>query len=204
MADQEIPVVRTDDAASVAPGLLMHFSEMRGFTLPENLPDIRGWKVTLPDGRRVGKVDDLIVDTDELVVKYLELKVDGDVLGTGEDTWVLVPIGAARLDDDDEVVIVDRLPAGGLTSAPRQYEGHPVPTKAQERALRDYYGPATRAAGRSGEGLFDQDRFWGRRGAAGTAPPADAVVVEEVVVEDLVVEPPPASLGRQGEARPRP
>ena len=104
MADQEIPVVRTDDAASVAPGLLMHFSEMRGFTLPENLPDIRGWKVTLPDGRRVGKVD-------------------GDVLGTGEDTWVLVPIGAARLDDDDEVVIVDRLPAGGLTSAPRQGSG---------------------------------------------------------------------------------
>jgi sporulation protein YlmC with PRC-barrel domain len=205
MADQGIPVVPTDDDAGVAPGLLMHFSEMRGFTLPDNLPDIRGWKVRLPDGRRVGKVDDLIVDTDDLTVKYLEVRVDHDVLGSREDSWVLVPIGAARLDDDDvEAVIVDRLPTGGLERAPRQYPGHPVPTRAQEREVRDYFTPATKTAGQSGDGLFDQDRFWGRRGAAGGAPPADAVVVEAVVVEDVVVEPQP-TLGRSSnEVRPRP
>jgi hypothetical protein len=67
MADQGIPVVPTDDDAGVAPGLLMHLSDMRGFTLPDPLPDIRGWKAVLPDGRPVGTVEDLIVDTDGLV-----------------------------------------------------------------------------------------------------------------------------------------
>jgi sporulation protein YlmC with PRC-barrel domain len=201
MADQGIPVVPTDDDADVAPGLLMHLSDMRGFTLPEPMPDIRGWKVVLPDGRRAGTVEDLIVDTDGLVVKYLEVKVDRDFLGTDDDNWVLVPIGAARLDDDEERVIVDRLPAKGLENAPRQYAGHPVPTREQERALRDYYGSATDSERQ--RGLFDPRRFWGRRGSADTAPPVEAVVVEEVIVDGVVTEP-RAGADRSGEARPRP
>lgn len=201
MADQEMPVVPTDDDASVAPGLLMHLSDMRGFTLPDPLPDIRGWKVALPDGRRAGTVEDLIVDTDALVVKYLEVKLDHDILGTDDDTWVLVPIGAARLDDEEERAIVDRLPVSGLENAPRQYAGHPVPTRDQERALRDYYGSATDSEGP--RGLFDPRRFWGKRGSARSTPPVEAVVVEEVVVEGMI-DAPPRQAGQPGEARPRP
>jgi hypothetical protein len=179
----------------------MHLSEMRGFTLPDPLPEIRGWKVVLPDGRRAGTVEDLIVDTSGLVVKYLEVKVDHDFLGTDDDNWVLVPIGAARLDDGEERVIVDRLPVSGLEKAPRQYAGHPVPTRDQERALRDYYGSATDSEGR--RGLFDPRRFWGRHGSAGDTPPVEAVVVEEVIVDGVVTERPPRA-GQPGEARPRP
>jgi hypothetical protein len=201
MADQGIPVVPTDDDAWVTPGMLMHLSEMRGFTLPDPLPDVRGWKVALPDGRRVGTVEDLMVDTDALEIRYVEVKVDHDVLGADEDGWVLVPVGAARLDDEDAWVIVDRLPAGGVAGAPRQFAGHPVPTRDQERALRDYYGPHTTTADK-GSGLFDQRRFWGRRGSAAAAPPIEAVVVEEVIADDIVTGPPKA--GRRDEPRPRP
>jgi sporulation protein YlmC with PRC-barrel domain len=201
MADQGIPVVPTDDDAGVAPGLLMHLSDMRGFTLPDPLPDIRGWKVVLPDGRHAGTVEDLIVDTDGLVVKYLEVKVDHDFLGTDDDNWMLVPIGAARLDDDEERVIVDRLPVRGLENAPRQYAGHPVPTRDQERAVRDYFGSATDSEGR--RALFDPRRFWGRRGSAGDTPAVEEVVVEEIVVDGVIDEPPRRS-GQSGEARPRP
>jgi hypothetical protein len=129
------------------------------------------------------------------------VKVDHDVLGTDDDNWVLVPIGAARLDDDEERVILDRLPVNGLEKAPRQYAGHPVPTRDQERALRSYYGAATDSERQ--RGLFDPRRFWGRRGAAADAAPVEAVVVEEVIVDGVVTEP-PASADREGEARPRP
>jgi hypothetical protein len=179
----------------------MHLSDMRGFTLPDPLPDIRGWKVVLPDGRRAGTVEDLIVDTDALAVKYLEVKLDHDILGTDDDNWVLVPIGAARLDDEEERAIVDRLPVGGLENAPRQYAGHPVPTRDQEQALRDYYRSASDSVGQ--RGLFDPRRFWGRRGSATNTPPVEAVVVEEVVVDRVVGERPPRA-GQPGEARPRP
>jgi len=36
-------------------------------------PDIRGWKVVLTDGQPVGKVDDVIVDTSDMTVRYLEV-----------------------------------------------------------------------------------------------------------------------------------
>jgi sporulation protein YlmC with PRC-barrel domain len=200
MTDQGIPIVPTDDDASVAPGMLMHLSDMRGFTLPDPLPDVRGWKVELPDGRRVGTVEDLIVDTDSLDVKYVEVKVDHDVAGTDDDSWVLVPISAARLDDEDERVIVDRLPAGGVAGAPRQFAGHPVPTREQERAVRDYFGTESRAP--KGGGQSDQRRFWGRRGAAGGAAPIEEVVVEEVIVEGVVPDAPSGT--RRDENRPQP
>jgi sporulation protein YlmC with PRC-barrel domain len=207
MADREIPVVPKDDDASIAPGLLMPLRHLHGFRIAEGEPDIRGWKVVLADGRRVGKVDDLIVDTTDLVVKYLEVKVDHEVLGTDEDTWRLVPIGAARLDDEGDVVVIDRLPEAGLTSSPGRARG--APSQDEERAVRDYYESSTRAAG--GEsGLFDQGRFWGtRRGSRGQSgylartdeaatPVVEALVVEEVIVEGEPAEPaePPAGAPR--------
>jgi sporulation protein YlmC with PRC-barrel domain len=200
MTAQTIPVVPKDDGASVAPGLLLHLSDMDGYLIADPYPDVRGWTVVLADGRRVGKVDDLVIDTDTLTAKYLEVKVDRDVIASDDDTWVLVPVGAAHVHSADDTVVIDRLPLPGLAGAPRQERG--VPTAEQERRIRDYYEPATKVAGERGESLFDQERFWGKRGAAGGAPylsrssgraagaaPLEAVVVEAVIVDGVAVRP---------------
>src|SRR5438270_13394551 len=119
MADDEIPVVPLKDDAGVAPGMLISLSKIdHQYALPDPLPDPRGWKVALPDGRRVGEVSDLIVDTDRLVVKYVEVKVDADVAGDDE-IYRLVPVSAARLDGDHELVVIDRLPGVPIADTPR-------------------------------------------------------------------------------------
>jgi hypothetical protein len=200
--DQEIKVVpKKDDAAPPPSGELAPLSSLKDYMIADPLPDIRGWMVTLPDGWKVGKVDDLLVDTDALAVRYIEVKVDHHALGTDEDTWMLVPIGAARVDDENDVIIVDRLPKAGLAEAPRFARG--LPSREQERALSDYYGPSTRDAGGRGERLFDQRRFWGgrRQGKEAPAyltrgggrperasPPADdEIIVDAVIIEEGVV-----------------
>jgi hypothetical protein len=81
--------------------------------------------------------------------------------------------------------------------------------------VRDHYEPAIRAGGDSERGQFDQERFWGRRGAGrGTTPtlarrargasrpdsPAEVVIVEAVVVDGGVV--PPAGAPRPSEGPP--
>jgi hypothetical protein len=139
MNAEEIRIVPKNDDATVAPGLLRHLSEMRGFMIADPAPDIRGWKVELPDRCKVGSVSDLIVDTTDRSVRYLEVKADRHVLGTDDDEWMLIPVRPARIDDKEETVIVDRLPATGLAGAPRFTRG--VPTKAQEQQLQEYYGP---------------------------------------------------------------
>jgi hypothetical protein len=196
---------KTDDA-SVAPGMLAHLSDLHDFRIGEAEPDIRGWTVVLPDDRRVGKVDDLIVDTTDMTARYIEMKVDHHVLNTNEDTWVLVPIGAARIDDRGDVVRIDRLPSTGLAGAPRFERG--APTAAQQRAIHEYYAPAEKAASAGDTGLFDDRRFWGKRRSGRQHTPyisrasaqTDMPVVEAIVVEAVVAEPGAGSDGQRSDS----
>jgi sporulation protein YlmC with PRC-barrel domain len=117
---------------------LIRLEELKGFQVAEGDQDIRGWKVKTPDGKNVGKVEELIVDPAERRVRYMEIKVDRKVLGIDDDRHILVPIGTARIEDDGNDVLLDRLPAQGLTGVP-VYNRGPI-TRDYETSLREYYG----------------------------------------------------------------
>jgi photosynthetic reaction center H subunit len=119
---------------------LIRLEELKGFKVAEGDSDIRGWSVKTPDGRKVGKVEELIVDPAERRVRYIEIKADSKVLGIDDDRHMLVPIGTARLDERSHDVLLERLPAGGLAGAPAWKRG-PV-TREYETSLRNYYGAA--------------------------------------------------------------
>jgi hypothetical protein len=145
MADMKtIRLYPKDDDASVEPGELAHLSELSGYMVEDPAPDLRGWTVKLRDDRTVGKVDDLVVDTDHLVVKYLEVKVGRDFRQGDDDEWVLIPIRAGHLHDAEDVVVVDRLPAGGIAKARRSRRGQEprrVPTSAEALAVTAAFEP---------------------------------------------------------------
>ena len=50
--------------------------ELRGFEAVEGDPDVRGWDVIDRDGRRVGEVKDLLADSDDPAVRYLDIRLD--------------------------------------------------------------------------------------------------------------------------------
>jgi sporulation protein YlmC with PRC-barrel domain len=153
-------VPRTDDAY-VAPGLLAHLKDLKEFMIADPSSDIRGWRVTRRDGRRVGTVDDLVVETTELEVRYLEVQLDHDVIGSPEDRWVLVPARASRIHDMHDRVVIDWLPVAGLAGAPRCFRA--TPNAQQERAIRDYFAPVARAVRHEDEDTLDYARFWRSR-----------------------------------------
>lgn len=117
---------------------LRRLEEMKDFQIAEGDPDIRGWEVRTPDGNKVGKVEELIVDPTERRVRYMEVKVDRKVLGIDDDRHILVPIGTARLAEDRRDVLLERLPARGLAGAPTYERG--AITRDYEASLRGYYG----------------------------------------------------------------
>jgi sporulation protein YlmC with PRC-barrel domain len=171
-------VPRTDDAY-VAPGMLAHLKELKNFMIADASSDIRGWRVTRRDGRRVGTVDDLVVETTELEVRYLEVLLDHDVIGSADDRWVLVPARAARIHDMHEGVVIDWLPVAGLAGAPRTTRR--TPSADQERAIREYFAPVARTPRNEDENTLDYARFWRSRpnrtppltDPAGTSTPQD-------------------------------
>lgn len=56
-------------------------SHLHNYRISEGDPDVRGWEVFGADGRKMGEVDDLLVDTEALKVRYLDVSLDLGLLG---------------------------------------------------------------------------------------------------------------------------
>src|ERR671926_10286 len=80
---------------------LTPLSEIKNFRVAEGDPDIRGWSVYTSNGREIGVVTDLMVDTTrgEVVMLDIDLK--------GTDRCTLAPIRAAWVDTAHKRVILD-------------------------------------------------------------------------------------------------
>ena len=157
---------------------LVHLDDVSDLQVADGDPDIRGWDVRTADGEKIGKVKDLIVDTGLMKVRYIEARIDKEVLNASDDRHVLIPIGSARLDDDEDDVylsssIVDprTLPPYDRNALSREYE-----VSLRERFPRGTdagtigaTGSAPLADRRSadddfyGYDLYDDRRFFGTR-----------------------------------------
>ncbi|CAN5662342.1 hypothetical protein BH23GEM5_BH23GEM5_08780 [soil metagenome] len=155
---------------------IVPLDQLDDFKVAEGDPDVRGWDVVASDGTKVGEVEELLVDTAAMKVRYLAVERDTGWFDTNDEPAVLVPIGAARLDTDDDRVIVDSIASDGFRTMPA-YRRDTGVTRDYETSLRSHYGSgaagaatadAAGAAGASDSDFYsdehyDDDRFYGAR-----------------------------------------
>ncbi len=158
---------------------LVHLDDMSDLQVADGDPDIRGWDVRTADGEKIGKVKDLIVDTGLMKVRYIEASIDKEVLNASDDRHVLIPIGSARLDDDEDDVYLSSSIVDPRTLPP--YERSAL-SREYEVSLRDRFprtaGSGTNPASTSSQTLadsrsndddfyrdelYDDQRFFGQR-----------------------------------------
>jgi len=102
--------------------------------------DVRGWEVTAGDGKKIGDVNELLVDAAAGRVRYLDVEVDkGIARSKGEH--VLIPIGAAQLDDSKDRVRVGALATPQVQTLPR-YTEHQTLTREYEASVVKCFGAA--------------------------------------------------------------
>ena len=129
----------TGDGSRILP-----LGEVDDFVIAEGYSDVRGWRVDAADGTEIGKVHELLVDIDAMRTRYLDVRLTTDVANAPEDRDVLVPIGAARIDDDHDVVTVPlTIERVGLLPP---YTRGPV-TREQEYEVRRHFTMGRAAAG---------------------------------------------------------
>jgi len=87
------------------------------FEIVREDPDIRGWDVRGTNGRKVGAVEDLIVDAQEKKVRYMVVDLDDNELKL-RHRKVLIPIGLAELDQKDDDVLIPNISAQQLGELP--------------------------------------------------------------------------------------
>jgi len=161
--DRDIDRDADRDRASDTPQVAA-LGDLGDYEVAEGYPDPRGWTVRASDGTEVGKVHDLIVDTGTMRTRYLDVRLSKDVAGADEDRDVLVPIGTARVNDDDDNVVVNGLTADRIVMLPA-YD-HRQLTRDQESDLRTHFtsgdamSAGTIGAGATGgSDFYDHDHF---------------------------------------------
>lgn len=105
--DRTIASHLADDGRANDHPRLVHLKDSNDLAVADGEPDIRGWDLQTADGHTIGKVEDLIVDTSLMKVRYIEGKLKHDDSSASVDRLVLFPMISARLDDGADTVIVD-------------------------------------------------------------------------------------------------
>ena len=107
---------------------LYYLEELSDYKVASDDPDVRGWRVKDVSGRVVGKVDNLLVNKNTERVVYLDVELDASVLETNYKPYsksasngvhdfinkegenhVIIPIGMATLNKEDEYVITNKI-----------------------------------------------------------------------------------------------
>lgn len=139
---------RTPQTENINPGAgamghLARLNELHDYKVADGEPHVQGWDVKTADGRTAGKVDDLIVDTEAMQVRYLDVELDRKALEIGEDRHVLLPISEARLDDRHDEVLLGATTATQLASLPPYRTGDPIApgtARPSDEDARKFYG----------------------------------------------------------------
>lgn len=136
------------DAGAI--GQLARLHDMHDYKVAHGEPHVRGWDVKTADGQKVGEVDDLIVDTNAMQVRYLDIKLDQKSLKLNEDRHVLLPISGARLDDHEDEVLLGAMTPVQLAALPAYRDGDVIATGTDSMPRPD-----------------DTRQFYGKRGGTG-------------------------------------
>ena len=147
----------SSDAGESPAGRVMPLDALDDWHVADAEPDPRGWTVMAADGRRVATVDELLVDTTAMKVRYFVCDIDEAGLGLDRgDRRLLVPAGLAHIDESRRVVRVPGLRATDIDRLP-VYTGDRMEHEI-EKDLTD-----TAAADRPAPALYDAPRFDPRR-----------------------------------------
>lgn len=149
---------------------IVPLDQLNDFKVAEGDPDVRGWDVLSSDGRKIGEVDNLLVDTTAMKVRYLDVDIEQGLLENDPDRHILIPIGYARLDEDDDQIFVDRLTATTLKEIPAYRAGSL--TREYETNLHGFFDNDFSATTKKDNDFYahesySDDRFFGPRRTEG-------------------------------------
>lgn len=121
-------------------------SALRGYRVVPAEPDVRGWPLVTRGGKTAARVEDLLVDTDALTVRYLVVSLEG------EEAPRLVPVGFLQIARDETQVVAPALTAEDLPRLPGYVPG--TITREEERRVREVLDEIL-----SGPRRFDRPEF---------------------------------------------
>ena len=120
-------------------GKLVPLRQARDFRLPKTAPNVRGWNVFGEDHERIGVVEDMLVDPEQMKVAYLDVDVADDLFLLREDRHVVIPMEVVELRERGEDVWVHGLTARQIALLPA-YTGGALDPLVEMRVREAFAG----------------------------------------------------------------
>lgn len=153
---------REKDVANLKKGTteerrLYRLEELDDYEVENDDPDVRGWGVYDVTERKLGTVDELIVDPLALKVRYMIVDFDNLEGIEGNNHRLLIPIGQASLDEKKDRVYLKNLGTKKLKKAPK-YTGDPI-TRDYEHSIRQNFSDNEALEERPLSDFYEHDDF---------------------------------------------
>jgi hypothetical protein len=145
---------------------IVPLSELHSHKIASGDPDVRGWTVVTAAGETIGQVEDLLVDTAELKVRYLDLALDTAAADGVADAPPSPPENVtadAPVTIGTGIVGTPGLPTYGTVSATGAMAGVTPPESSEDRHVRIPISSVRLAEGEE-RLIVDDERFYGARG----------------------------------------
>ncbi len=166
---------------------LVALNDLSDYKVADEDPDIRGWDVLTADRKKIGEVHELIVEPSAMRVKYLDIELDKEFRGK-DDRHVLIPIEKARLNEDEDDVLVDRISSEELAALPN-FDHQDISPDYEDSVWRSFGAESARA--RSGTTSDDSQFFGNRRRGRERAPYFTQRTADRELSRPIITEPPP-------------
>lgn len=136
---------------------LHYLDELSDYEVSDSDKDVRGWTVKDANDNTIGEVDNLLVSKANNKVVYLDVEVDKSILeenqrpysATAEDSrddyrnkegenHVIVPIGMAHLNTDDDIVTTSKISRDIFARTKRIKKGSRINRDYETNVLESY------------------------------------------------------------------
>jgi hypothetical protein len=157
---------------------LFNLDELSGYKVADDYSDVRGWDVKDANNRTIGKVDHLLVNKIAERVVYLDVEVDSELIEEGHNTYqtpasegvhaflnkdgenhLIIPIGMATIDDENEQVSTNQIDSSTFAKAKRFRKGDVIDFGYELNVVRHFKGDNTIHSSDSPDGFYNREEF---------------------------------------------
>ncbi len=157
---------------------LYYLDELSDYKVASDYPDVRGWKVTDAQDRVVGTVDDLLVNKKAERVVYLDVEVDEELIEEGHEPLdrkagegvhefinedgedhLIIPIGLAWVDDDNNTVRCDSLDRNTFKKTKRFSKGGDIDRDYEVLVIQTYVPDSSSGVDQNDDKFYDRDEY---------------------------------------------
>lgn len=158
---QDVGRKKTGEGPNEISAPLEHLEELRtsDYKISEEHPEIYGWKVIDPTGNEIGTVKNFLFDRGEEKIRYIVTSLK-EGKSSKEEKFVLIPIGRAKLDQEEKrVLMIQKVSSEELSDLPDYKNVKSLAIEDEKKTLSIFSNTDEGELDYSRENFYSRDDF---------------------------------------------